>query len=477
MAKVAIAVCVVLAACSSGQSEAAPAGYERVNGEGFTVQKPIGWSVDKVGSLRFVIADHASKSYAAITALPLKGDLVKGVIHLEKWVKSGKVVSSDAPAKNLRRGELALIDKDDQPLTARVVIVDGGGIATVYWASAPTATFQEALPHLTTVLDSFRLVAEKPPAAPKVPAQDYVQWVDPRERAFSTEVPRGWQAEGGLFRVGAIGTRVSVVMSSPDKSVQIVLGDMSTPRFILPSEVVCSLGNCNGQPMPNGDIVAQFMHAGDIGAQIVQRRFGGQPSGKRDRADLVNFRRARQPMMGGTINAMTAADVDFTLQDGRMGTATILNSGYQVPGLGGAWTVDDFGAFIAPRERMAEAATIYGHVIASTRTNPQWLAAELRSQAAASEQYLAYQRDSAALQQKVTVERWASQDKNNAAWRDALTNTVRLTDPQTGQAIELQSSDRYFFRSNDPLKDVLVGTATDANPAPLELRKLIEARP
>lgn len=481
----AIAFCLIACHGEEASTKTSPAapGFEKVQGEDFTLEKPVGWSASRVSPTRFVVSSPDGSAMAAVTAMPLPGkDPLKEIIHLEKWVKSGKVVRSEAPAKKVRRGQLELIDsRNDGPVTANVVVIDGGGVSTVFWASAPRESFARDLPLMAQTLGSFRLVHAPAAAAVAQPRQpetvQYTQWVDPREQAFSTEVPQGWRAEGGLFRVGAIGTRVSVVMSSPDDAVQIILGDMSTPRFILPSDVVCSLGNCNGQPMPNGDIVASFMNAADIGTQIIQRRFGGQPTSRRDRPDIVRFRQQRQPMMGGTINAMTAADVDFNLQDGRIGTATILNSGYQVPGLGGAWSVDDFGAFIAPKDRMPEAARIYGHVIAHTRTNPQWLAAELRSQAAASEQYLAYQRESAALQQKVVEDRWASQDKNAAAWRDALTNTVRLQDPKTGENIEVQSSDRYFFRHDDPAKDIIVGTTTNDNPAPLDMRQLLEAPP
>ena len=450
----------LLVACQS-------AAYETVDGDGFKATKPNGWTVDQTQQ-RVAFKDPASSAIAVVTSSPYKGPLENAFATVEPLGKGAKLLRQDPVVIGAHRGISAQYVVADK--RANVVAIDGGGVVTLFIALAAEKDFAAKLPALVQTLDTYRIVPRK--AAPVQPLT-YQAWTDPREQAYATEVPVGYRVQGGLVRTGAIGTRVVMELASADNAVQIFIGDLSTGRFILPSELVCSLGNCNGRPMPNGDIVAPFQHASDVGANIARQRFGNvQLTGRQDRNYLVQLRRAKQPQMAGSNAPMSAADIQFTLADGRVGVATIVNTGFDVPGLGGAWYVDEFFGFIAPQRRAGEGAAALAHIIGTMRTNPQWLAAELRSQAAASEQYLAYQRESASLQQRTIEERWASQDKNNAAFRDTLTNTQHLVDPRTHERIDVQSTDRFFFRSTRP-DGTIVSTQQDNNPAPLDLQRLL----
>ena len=52
------------------------------------------------------------------------------------------------------------------------------------------------------------------------------RWVDPRENAFSMEVPHGWHVRGGAYRFGYGDVRVMVDAWSPDGKINLRYGDV-----------------------------------------------------------------------------------------------------------------------------------------------------------------------------------------------------------------------------------------------------------
>lgn len=72
------------------------------------------------------------------------------------------------------------------------------------------------------------------------PADGFVKWTEPKEKAFSLEVPKGWTIRGGVTRPGKTDTRQYVQAESPQKDAMIQLGDPSLPQF-------CTLGSLDQQ--------------------------------------------------------------------------------------------------------------------------------------------------------------------------------------------------------------------------------------
>ncbi len=93
------------------------------------------------------------------------------------------------------------------------------------------------------------------------PASGYVKWTDPKEGAFTVEVPVGWQVAGGTKRVGPTDVRRSVVAQSPDKAMTVIIGDVSLPTFLTIGPLEQSMGAREGTQAPgNGNFVAVYMH-------------------------------------------------------------------------------------------------------------------------------------------------------------------------------------------------------------------------
>ena len=53
----------------------------------------------------------------------------------------------------------------------------------------------------------------------------FVMWVEPKEHAFSLEVPADWRLEGGLNWLGPIDPQAYVVVTSPDVKLRVFVGD------------------------------------------------------------------------------------------------------------------------------------------------------------------------------------------------------------------------------------------------------------
>src|SRR5580704_18841953 len=57
---------------------------------------------------------------------------------------------------------------------------------------------------------------------------------DPVEHAFTINVPQGWTAKGGTFRIGYFDARPMVEMAGPANAVSIRIGDYGIPAYSIP---------------------------------------------------------------------------------------------------------------------------------------------------------------------------------------------------------------------------------------------------
>jgi len=64
----------------------------------------------------------------------------------------------------------------------------------------------------------------------------WVSFQDPIEHAFALDVPKGWTAKGGLFRMGYSDARPMVDIQSPDGRVNVRLRDVSIPSYFVPNQ-------------------------------------------------------------------------------------------------------------------------------------------------------------------------------------------------------------------------------------------------
>lgn len=305
--------------------------------------------------------------------------------------------------------------------------------------------------------------------APRTALQ-FTRWTDPLEHAFDTDVPQGWQVQGGMQRQGVV-TSIAMTAADPASGSVVFLG--APPQtWLFPTDSLRSLGYGIGQPYSADGgrthfTLLPFMEASAFGTGWFRQRFGSaEPVAKRPRPDLEATQRRLEPVMGGAIHRVSAADVDFRMPDGRFATMTVMLSGQEVPGVGGTWRIASLYGFVSPPDRIPLTAKALGRAVGALRVNPQWFFADQKSVTATGQQYLAALHESSERQQAALEARWASDDARNRQVRDLLGGTTRVTDRDTGEQFEVKNDSNHYYRGTGANQDTIVGTDIDQNPDP-----------
>lgn len=451
---------------------------------GFQLQRPSDWTVIAPAPHDIMVISPDEGSAALIRARRAEGDLAQWLTRAwpgtEPSLVSAAPIGAQAMGPDVARAALRVTDRAGIVRRAHLLAVRRGEIATVFVAAAPEDQFAQRLPVLGAILDSFRLGTAGRPASQPAALPPLGRYTDPNEQAFTIGVPQGWEAQGGLLRRGPGGpTRVAVAMASPDRRMMVFIGDRQPARFVLPSQVILGLGMREGMPVQGtGDIVMRFRHAGDIGTELLNRRFGSiQVTGRRDLHELAAQRQRRQGAIAvqGAAAQATAAEIDFRLSDGRVGAASFVTEGYDVPGLGGGWSAEESYGFVAAAEDAPVAGMILSRVIGSFQLNPAWFVAETRGARVDADRQMAYLQERAATQQRMLEQRWAAATQRLGAQQDMLGGTTRLVDPRTGESFTVPNNSRFYYRSADPMRPGIAGSDLDRNPLPeLDFRRLLQ---
>lgn len=219
-------------------------------------------------------------------------------------------------------------------------------------------------------------------------AESPVQWVkfqDPLERAFSADVPQGWAAKGGLFRLGYSDTRPMIDLTSPDGRINIRFGDVAIPAYSVPNQ-----SHREGEIYDLGAqaqlTVARYRSGQDYAAAYGPARFKPvcaslSPEPTDSEAPVrVHLPEEIQPQKSS--DGQTAF-LCGSGRDARTAYVYALTSLYQ-----GFWTVHALASFVAPADRVTLARAILLRCSQSFQLNPDWTQYQKRM----DQEALAYQR-------------------------------------------------------------------------------------
>lgn len=215
----------------------------------------------------------------------------------------------------------------------------------------------------------------------------FQQWSDPREGAFSLEVPAGWKISGGTVRPYAGAGGVSeVLIASPDGGVTVRLGDVNLPgTFLVPNETMSSLG-CNEGCRPSSSaLVLRYLSGQDFASYYVgqtMRQYCSSLGWTRKGSYPDYVRRQAQLMAQYGMNPFashTAGDVNYICKaNGGTWVGYFFAETYAVnyQGTGTAWAVARLQGYTTTPERAALADAVLQRAITTMRTNPQWFKGE-----------------------------------------------------------------------------------------------------
>ncbi|MFL6254690.1 MAG: hypothetical protein ACJ74T_06685, partial [Pyrinomonadaceae bacterium] len=226
---------------------------------GFILEHPAGWMVQSQGTTILVqSADHSS--LVLVEAFPVKpGETAKSHVSsisnlhptLFPAARFDRIAQQPSQADQVI-GALSYRNARGQTEQARLLCLIYRGSGMLYALSSPSNSFANDRATLLRILMSIRfgVVPNSPsPSGARSSARGgsaattgrlhFVRWSDPKEHAYSVEVPQGWTIEGGAFRVEPSDVRMMNRVISPEKDMVVQVGNENIPTtFIVPTPLM-----------------------------------------------------------------------------------------------------------------------------------------------------------------------------------------------------------------------------------------------
>ncbi len=314
------------------------------------------------------------------------------------------------------------------------------------------------------------VVSHTPPLA-------FVTFVDPKEQAFSVDVPKGWNVRGGLFRFASVDTRPTVELTSPDGKIRVTSGDAQIPTFTVPTQTLAWAGFREGSWYSPGYGVNMMLRRYLTGAQFAEEYVrsrvlaaaacsDGQITDRRDRRELAEPINQLYQGLGAGVGAvrLDLGEVRFTCtKNGERW------QGYYLAGTllvnspaGGLWHVDHLIGYASSQPKAPLAEAVLLRMIRSAHENPAWTRMQQNITADTSRIVARTGQEISDSVRKTFENRWKAEADVMRKDTNARRGTTDLIDPDTGETWNVQSQSRHFWRK--PGSDVIVGTETSDPP-------------
>lgn len=352
------------------------------------------------------------------------------------------------------------------------IVTPAGTAGYLYRVQTPKSAPKETEALLARVLASFRMTPRSAQAA-------YTRWTDPRENAFTMEVPAGWKVQGGLVRLSAVDPRAVWSAASPDGAIRVMGGDAQVPVHVVPSQTLAFAGFREGTWYSPGYgarmLVRPFLDGVSFAREYVGSRIGGSCGGlsvteARDRTDIAE---ALNPIMAGygIVTRLSFGEISFTCtENGRPMTGYYL-AGTRYTGMQGSgmWNAEHLIGFLASPERASTAQEVMMHILATSQVNPEWAARQQGMTQAISD---VVSRTQSEMSKRINDSYWARHAGDSEMSRrrsNATLGVVDAVDPETGRRFRVESGSNYYWIDN---AGHIAGTQTDTTPH-VDFRQLV----
>jgi hypothetical protein len=347
-----------------------------------------------------------------------------------------------------------------------------------YVVTAREPDYRQRQNDFARILQSFHIIGAETPGAAAAPAAgpgglQYVRFSDPKEGAFTIDVPAGWKTEGGLFRFHAIDPRAAVESVSPDGQMRIRCGDATIPPFVDPI-----MGMAEGSvyaPYGYRMQVQRFTPAAIFCRDYALSRMAQvcpdiEVTEVKDRPDLIPQVTATAPDLGRAAR-LSVGQARFRCGRQAQSPVGFCEAVTASPaGVTFTWHVAGIEVYQAPPEKASTAESIMRYVAGSRRYNQEWQTMQLQLTAAASRAVSGNANDMANMIARSQKARDAIDDEIARRRSNATLGTVDLADPETGRRMSVESGSDYYWV--DP-RGVIVGTNTNTVPA-VDFRALLQ---
>ena len=225
------------------------------------------------------------------------------------------------------------------------------------------------------------------------PALAWQRFSDPAENAFTLEVPQGWSVHGGLFRLGFSDTRAMVDMTSPDGRINVRLGDVAVPSYVVPSQYHAREGETYDLGAQAQMVVARYRRGPEFAVLYSHARFYQlcrNPGADSEHAsfvvpDYVPDSVKPDESSSGQIayHCDAAPGASPAAQQGQVAFAYARTARFQT-----IWQATALGSFIAPAAQVEVARAVLSHGAKTLQVRPEWIEYQKKMDA----EGLAYQR-------------------------------------------------------------------------------------
>ena len=295
-----------------------------------------------------------------------------------------------------------------------------------------------------------------PAASPAAQAPAPISWSqfqDPIEHAFTVDVPKGWTAKGGLFRLGYSDERGMVDLRSPDGAVEIRLGDVSIPSYAVPNQFHAREGEVYDLGAQAQLIVARYRTGPEFAVLYSHARFGSACHNPQPDQDDAGF---TIPDYVPSQDAVQSSGGQIAWRCETQAGPRVIYA-YTKTALGqGVWQVPAIVSFVAPPAQSAAARTVALHCAQTFKLSPAWIAyqkqmdaegmqyQQLRQQGRLQQlqaQVQQFQAQMQAMQAQVNAfeQHQAAQASQVQSFTNALNGITPTTDPLTGEQRDVWS--------------------------------------
>jgi hypothetical protein len=380
-----------------------------------------------------------------------------------------------------RDPEVAMADMQytaaGQPFRGVAMCFKDKNQGVLYAIASTGSTWTDDEPVMKGILERFfyaegQTSGKAPKGKGAVSLPKMVSWRDPAEGAFTCPVPKGWAVDGGLKRFTALDVRPELLVTSPDNTILIRIGDAFVPPMVVPSQMLQSCGLVEGSwYSPDGLnqlLIMRYLPSTSFLTDLYLPQRVGQISNVQTR----DFPDISQQAQAGWAQAGIAARVDTgemtfeaeTAEGHRLGYAFAQTALIPLPGIPDAanWYVTVLNGYVSTPKAEPTAQGLLSRMVAGYRTDPNWQAQQIRTTGQVSQIMSDTNNQISDMIAQTFQDRSASQDRMFEQSSRAIRDQVLIEDPDTGERFEVAAGGNYYWRLEG--EDAFVGTETATSP-------------
>ncbi len=426
-----------------------------------TINDPAGFSID-------LPTDWTLKRDQATSRIEVRSHNGESVLLWPVWISTKlDEASASVVLVNLAKRVLPQIEWRMLPTNGMTAVrlrgdtPDTDALALLTWVSSPRGsaavasvisahvgkfgTFETTC---SRIIGSFRVIGSPPQKEKKL---KFVPWVDPKEQAFTMDIPVQWNVTGGLTRSTSGDGRPSCQIVSPDHQIVITAGDSRVTDFLVPDPILLGQGLSDGSWFIKESgakfEIRPFMAGLQFATEFVKGRgytdlILKEATGRPDLAETIR----RVMKQGGMVSQrVSVGEIAYTCSaDGRSFygfcfTGTVLMSSDVG---GGEWFAPFFYNILATPDRMEQARTVLQRILRTLRFRHDWWASQERLAGKAPEMF---DHAGGRIAQSLIDSYWAKNRPPTGLDVEESNSMMTVDDPAKKQSITIAGGANYFW--------------------------------